>query len=75
MHMAEEFKAGRTAILSCLGQHYQRDAEAYFSPTGTLEAAHDLRDTLFRGAARKLLAVRPPIPPTRTSHHLISFYS
>ena len=30
----------------------------YFSPRGTVEAAQDLRDTLFRGAARKLLAVR-----------------
>ena len=34
-----------------------REAEHFFSPRGALEAVLDLRDTLFRGAARKLLEV------------------
>jgi hypothetical protein len=57
--MAEEIQAGRAAILAMMPPGAtQQHAEHYFSPRGTLEAAKDLRDTLFRGAARKLLAVR-----------------
>ena len=55
--MADQLKEGKAALVACLPPATAREAEAYFSPRGTVEAARDLRDTLFRGAARKLLAV------------------
>ncbi len=56
--MVEELRAGRVALLALLpaGEHL-REAEHFFSPRGTLEAVQDLKDTLFRGAARKLMGV------------------
>ena len=72
--MAEELRAGRTALMAVLSQRAPgrgssssgaesrstqvlREAEHFFSPRGSLEAVQDLKDTLFRGAARKLLGV------------------
>lgn len=57
MHMAAELKAGKAALLEALPAGARREAEAFFSAHGSVEAAQDLRHALMRGAARKLLAV------------------
>ena len=91
--MAEELRAGRTALMAVLAQRAPgrssssssgaesrsvqvlREAEHFFSPRGSLEAVQDLKDTLFRGAARKLLGVSVWCGIGRCSPYLNSVWS
>ncbi|GFR44589.1 hypothetical protein Agub_g5867, partial [Astrephomene gubernaculifera] len=53
LHLAGELKAAKQAIILALPGRCQREVEAYFSRT--VEAAGDLRDHLFKAAARAMM--------------------
>ena len=53
--MAEEMRRGRSALLAALPPRLQRDVDSYFSRT--VEACADVKESLFRGAARMVLHV------------------